>query len=140
MTSRSKCANAILLLDDEFDIMITFTLALEQQGFLVVGFTEPLLALADFHNNSDRYGLVISDLRMPVMNGYQFIKKVKEIKPQVKVFFISAFEINDTELRTELPFVKVDEFIKKPITAEDLISTVSRHISKANPVGAANQV
>jgi len=117
------------LLDDEFDIMITFTLALEQQGFLVVGFTEPLLALADFHNNSDRYGLVISDLRMPVMNGYQFIKKVKEIKPQVKVFFISAFEINEIEFRTELPFVKVDEFIKKPILLEDFISTVSKHIN-----------
>jgi two-component system response regulator ChvI len=66
---------------------------------------------------------------MPVMNGYQFIKKVKEIKPQVKVFFISAFEINDIELRTELPFVKVDEFIKKPILLEDFIRTVSKHIN-----------
>jgi two-component system response regulator ChvI len=120
--------NTILLVDDEFDIMTTFTQALEQQGFPVVGFTEPLLALDDFHNNSDRYGLVISDLRMPVMNGYQFIKKVKEIKPQVKVFFISAFEINEIEFRTELPFVKVDEFIKKPILLEDFISTVSKHI------------
>ena len=52
------------------------------------------------------------------MNGYQFIKKVKEIKPQVKVFFISVFEIDDIEFRRELPFVKVDEFIKKPILLE----------------------
>jgi two-component system response regulator ChvI len=118
------------MLDDEFDIMTLFTRALKEQGFLVVGFTEPLLALDDFHINPDRYGLVISDLRMPVMNGYQFIKKVKEIKPQVKVFFISAFEIDDIELRTELPFVKVDEFIKKPISLEDFISTVSKHINK----------
>ena len=63
------------------------------------------------------------------MNGYQFIKKVKKIKPQVKVFFISAFEINDIELRRELPFVKVDEFIKKPNLLEDFISTVSKHIN-----------
>src|SRR5215813_9129920 len=109
--------------------MTVFTQALREQGFLVVGFTEPLLALADFHINSDRYGLVISDLRMPVMNGYQFIKKVKEIKPQVKVFFISAFQMNDIELRRELPFVKVDEFIKKPILLEDFISMISRHIN-----------
>jgi len=122
--------NAILLLDDEFDIMTLFTQALKEQGFLVVGFTEPLLALDEFYINSDRYGLVISDLRMPVMNGYQFIKKVKEIKPQVKVFFISAFEIDDSEFRRELPFVKVDEFIKKPILLEDFISTVSKHINK----------
>src|SRR5215831_7224316 len=76
-------ADTILILDDEFDIMSIFTLALEQQGYHVIGFTEPLLALDHFQKNSDRYGLVISDLRMPVMNGYQFIKKVKEIKPQV---------------------------------------------------------
>jgi two-component system response regulator ChvI len=118
-----------LILDDEFDIMSIFTLALEQQGYHVIGFTEPLLALDHFQKNSDRYGLVISDLRMPVMNGYQFVKKVKEIKPQVKVFFISAFEINEIEFRTELPFVKVDEFIKKPILLEDFISTVSKHIN-----------
>ena len=129
MKSAYYNTNAILLLDDEFDVMTVFTQALKEQGFLVVGFTEPLLALDDFHINSDRYGLVISDLRMPVMNGYQFIKKVKEIKPQVKVFFISAFEIDDIEFRRELPFVKVDEFIKKPILLEDFISTVSKHIN-----------
>jgi DNA-binding NtrC family response regulator len=128
MTSPQN-ADTILILDDEFDIMNIFTLALEQQGYHVIGFTEPLLALDHFQKNSDRYGLVISDLRMPVMNGYQFVKKVKEIKPQVKVFFISAFEINEIEFRTELPFVKVDEFIKKPILLEDFISTVSKHIN-----------
>jgi len=128
MTSPQN-ADTILILDDEFDITSIFTLALEQQGYHVFGFTEPLLALDHFQKNSDRYGLVISDLRMPVMNGYQFVKKVKEIKPQVKVFFISAFEINEIEFRTELPFVKVDEFIKKPILLEDFISTVSKHIN-----------
>ena len=51
------------------------------------------------HINSEQYGLVISDLRMLVMNGYQFIKKIKDIKPQVKVVFISAFEIDDIEFR-----------------------------------------
>ena len=114
MKSPSCCnGNSILLVDDEFDIMTTFTWGLEQQGFHVVGFTEPLLALNHFQINSKQYGLVISDLRMPVMSGYQFIKKVKEIKPQVKVFFISAFEIDNIEFRTELPFVKVEEIIRK---------------------------
>jgi len=125
MTSPSQGADGILLLDDEFDIMTVFTQALREQGFLVVGFTEPLLALDYFHINSDLYGLVISDVRMPVMNGYQFIKKVTEIKPQVKVLFISAFEID----RRELPFLKVEEFIKKPILLEDFISTISKHIN-----------
>ncbi|MGA9154621.1 MAG: response regulator [Candidatus Nitrosopolaris sp.] len=121
--------NAILLVDDEFDIMTTFTQALEQQGFPVVGFTEPLLALDDFHNNSDRYGLVISYLRMPVMNEYQFKKKGQGNKTRSKGILISAFEINEIEFRTGLPLVEVDEFIKKPISLEDFISTVSKHIN-----------
>jgi DNA-binding response OmpR family regulator len=118
----------ILLLDDEFDIVAVFTLALEGQGFHVVGFTEPLLALEHFQRNYEKYGLVISDLRMPVMNGYQFIKqghKVKEIRPQVKVFFMSAFEVN----RMELPFVDIDEFIQKPILLDDLIKRVCKHMN-----------
>lgn len=59
------------------------------------------------------------------MDGYQFIKQVKEIRPQVKVFFMSAFEVN----QTELPFVDIDEFIKKPILLDDLIKTVSKHMN-----------
>jgi DNA-binding NtrC family response regulator len=77
----------IMLLDDEFDILAVFILALEGRGFHVVGFTEPLSALEHFQN-SEKYGLVISDIRMQVINGYQFIKEVKEIKPEVKVFFM----------------------------------------------------
>ena len=68
------------MLDDEFDIMSIFALALEQQGFHVIGFTEPLLALDHFQKNSDLYWLIVSDIRMPLMDGYEFIKRVKETK------------------------------------------------------------
>src|SRR6266568_2193503 len=77
--------------------------------------------------NHDKYGLVLSDLRMPGMNGYEFIKKVKEIKPEVKVFFMTAFEIDDIEFRRVLPSVKIDEFIQKPISLERLITLVRNH-------------
>ena len=129
MRSPSKCnLNAILLLDDEFDVTFSFKQVLEDKGFHVFGFTDPVLALNHFQMNSEQYRLVISDIRMPIMNGYEFIKKVKERKPQVKVFIISAFEINDIEFRRELPYVKVDEIIQKPISLEDFTSTVSKHL------------
>ncbi len=67
--------NAILLLDDDFDIITVFRLGLEDKGFHVFGFTDPLLALDHFQMNSEQFGLVISDIRMPVINGYDFIKK-----------------------------------------------------------------
>ena len=92
-------ADSILMLDDEFDIMSIFTLALQQRRFHVIGFTEPLLALDHFQKNSDRYWLIVSDIRMPVIDGYQFIKRVKEVKPDVKVFFMSAFLTDDIQYR-----------------------------------------
>jgi DNA-binding response OmpR family regulator len=76
MTSPQN-ADAILMLDDEFDIMSIFTLALERQGFHVIGFTEPLLALDHFQKDSDRYWLIVSDIMMPSIDGIQFIKRVK---------------------------------------------------------------
>jgi DNA-binding NtrC family response regulator len=86
-----------LILDDEFDIMNMFTLALEHRGFHVIGFTEPILALDNFKKNSERYWLVVSDIWIPVMDGYRFIKKVREIKPDVKVFCMSTFLSDDIQ-------------------------------------------
>lgn len=118
----------ILIVDNEFDVVTLLRQWLEKQGFHVFGFTEPGLALEHFRLNSKEYGLVISDLRMPEMNGYEFIKKVKEIKPEVKVFFMTAFEINDIEFRRLLPSVKIDEFIQKPITMNYLTTVVKKYI------------
>jgi DNA-binding response OmpR family regulator len=120
-------ADAILMLDDEFDIMSIFTLALERQGFHVIGFTEPLLALDHFQKNSDRYWLIVSDIRMPLIDGYEFIKRVRELKPDVKVFFISAFLTDDIQYRTGLSLLKVDEYIEKPISLIDFIKLVKKY-------------
>ena len=127
MFSRFNNANAILLLDDELDIMTVFRESLERQGFQVFGFTDPLLALEHFQRNSEQYGLVISDLRMPEMNGCEFIKKVKEIKPDVQVFLMTAFEIKDNEFGKLLQSVKIDELIQKPISFKNLSEDISRY-------------
>jgi len=76
----------ILVLDDEFDIVAIIKQGLKSYGLKVFGFTDPLLALEHFKVNAKDYSLVISDLRKPGMNGFEFIKKVKEIKPEVKIF------------------------------------------------------
>ena len=120
-------ADTILMLDDESDIMSIFTLALERQGFHVIGFTEPLLALDHFQKNSDRYWLIVSDIMMPSIDGYQFIKRVKEVKPDVKVFFMSAFLTDDIQYRTGLSLLKVDEYLEKPISLNDFIKLVKKY-------------
>jgi DNA-binding NtrC family response regulator len=120
---------SILILDDEFDIANVMKQGIVKLGFRVFAFTDPYLALEHFKINSELYGLVITDLRMPGMNGYEFIKKVKEIKPQVKVFFMTAFSINDIEFRRILPFVKIDEFIEKPVSLNKLVSLINKYIN-----------
>jgi DNA-binding NtrC family response regulator len=126
---RRSATRWILIVDDEFDVVTILRQWLEKQGYNVFGFTEPRLALEHFRLNFKQYDLVISDLRMPEINGYEFIKKAKEIKPQVKVFFMTAFEINDIEFRRLLPSVKIDEFIQKPISMDYLTTVIKKYIS-----------
>ena len=126
--SISKETDWILIVDDEFDIISVLKQGLEHKGFRVFGFTDPALALEHFQKNYKRFSLVISDLRMPGMNGYEFVKKVKEIKLGVKVFFMTAFEINDAEFRSALPEVEIEGLIQKPISLANVASTVSKYV------------
>lgn len=126
--SISKKTDWIMIVDDEFDIISIFKQGLERQGFHVFGFTEPALALEHFQTNYKKYRLVISDCRMPGINGYELVKKVKEIKYGVKVFLMTAFEINDVEFRSVLPNVEIEGFLQKPISLANLVSTVSKYV------------
>jgi len=122
---------SILVLDDEFDIVNVIKLGLNKTNNLkVYGFTDPLLALEHFKLNAAEYGLVISDIRMPKMNGYEFVREVKKIKPKVKVFLMTAFDINSQEFSKVLPDIKVNQFIKKPISIGELTTSILNHINK----------
>jgi CheY-like chemotaxis protein len=65
---------------------------------------------------------------MPGINGYELVKKVKEIKPEIKVFLMTAFEINDSEFRSVLPKVEIEGILQKPISLANLADTVSKYI------------
>ena len=116
---------SILVLDDEPDIVTIIEQSLQGIGFSVSAFTDPVVALEYFHSNfKDCCSIVISDIRMPGMNGYEFIKKVKRIKPECRTILMSAFEINDIEFSKVLPDIKVGAFLQKPFsirTLKDLI-------------------
>jgi DNA-binding NtrC family response regulator len=125
----STTRKSILILDDDFDIVTVIKLSLQKHSpFDIYAFTDPALALEHFEVNVARYLLVISDIRMPKMNGFEFIKKIKQIKPEVKVFFMTAFEINDIEFRRALPSMRIDEFIQKPISLDRLNTLVRTHV------------
>ena len=123
MTLNNK---SILVLDDEFDIVAVIKQSLQKAGLHVYAFTDALLALEHFRLNSKHYILVLSDVRMPGMDGFEFVRKLKEINSSTKVLLMSAFEINSTELSTALGPVHINGFIQKPLSLNELNSLIRR--------------
>jgi DNA-binding NtrC family response regulator len=116
----------ILAVDDNCDIVTMVEQALQIHGFKVSAFTDPAMALEQFKVNCKDYTMILSDIRMPGMNGYELIKKAKEIDKQVKVVLMSAFEINDKEFHNLLPDIKVDAFLQKPFHIQQLNDIVEK--------------
>jgi response regulator RpfG family c-di-GMP phosphodiesterase len=120
----------VLVLDDDIDIVSFMRILLQKIRLHVFAFTDPFLALEHFGLNSKSYGLVISDVRMPGMPGFEFIIKVREIQPSVKVLLMSAFEVSDIEFSRALPSnIKIDGFIQKPISSKELVKVVKNMLS-----------
>jgi DNA-binding NtrC family response regulator len=116
----------ILAVDDDPDIVKLIEQALHRQGLKLSAFTDPVMALEDFKVNCKDCTMILSDIRMPAMNGYELIRKTKEIDKQVKVVLMSAFEIQDKEFHNLLPDIKVDAFLQKPFSIQQLNNVVEK--------------
>lgn len=99
-----------------------FRHALSKYGYTVFGFTDPALALEHFKTNARDYALVISDVRMPQMNGFELAEKVKAIKPDTKIVLMSAFEVTDLEFSRSI--VEANNFLRKPVDIKTLVQKV----------------
>jgi DNA-binding response OmpR family regulator len=116
----------ILVLDDDFDLSNLVKNILQRDGFKnAFAFTDPLLALEHFRINQKDYSLIISDVRMPTMNGFEFVREARKINPKVKILLMTAFEIDDKEFARVLPKPKIDGLIRKPASSKQILSTVS---------------
>ena len=114
-----------MVLDDESDITLLFRRSLELGGYTVFAFTDPMDALEYLKINAERYGLVITDVRMPKMNGIEFANRVRTIIPSMSIVLMSAFSMADLEISPEL---KIAELLQKPVTATKLKEIVSRYV------------
>jgi two-component SAPR family response regulator len=86
--------------------------------------------LEHFKINSDKYELVISDLRMPSMNGIEFLENVKRIRSDIKIFLMTAFEIDD--FKSSISSLKIDEFFEKPFSIGKLSATIDNYYGIKN--------
>jgi DNA-binding NtrC family response regulator len=120
---------SILAVDDENAIVDIIKQSLQRQEFKVCTFTDPFKALAHFNSafkEEDYHHIVLSDIRMPGMNGYEFVRKVKENNPKVRIVLMSAFEIQQKEFHNLLPDIKIDAFLQKPFRIQQLNDTVEK--------------
>jgi YesN/AraC family two-component response regulator len=115
----------LMVVDDEKDILRIIKRDLEANNnntFKVDTFCSSELALQAFDSHpKDYYDLILTDIRMPKMNGFELYRRIKEKNPSMKIAFITAFEINKEEFNKVLPSIDVKDFIIKPISMSDLI-------------------
>ena len=118
----------ILLVDNEPDNTSVLSMGLEDEGYRVDVFNDSILALSNFKTNY--YSLMILDINMPKMNGYELYKEIRKLDDKVKVCFLTASEIYDEGLRipTKEILDEVKCFIRKPLTIEDLVRIVKKEL------------
>jgi len=108
----------ILVVDDEKDIADVMKRGRETKGFVVVTYDDPEKALSDYDVGA--YDLLLIDIRMPQMSGFDLYRKIEMIDPIVKICFITAYEIYYDEFRRVFPKIKVSCFVKKPVSIDVL--------------------
>jgi len=117
----------ILIIDDEPDITYTIKNILEDNGFAADTFNDPILTLNNYKVNF--YDLVILDIKMPKMDGFELYIKIREQDPKAKICFLTAITtFNEDFRKTRLELGKTineDYFIQKPIKIQDLVKKLT---------------
>jgi two-component system, OmpR family, response regulator ChvI len=124
-----KNAASIILIDDEPDMAITFKSFLAKEGYNIEEFTDSRQALQHFEKmDPSYYDLVITDIKMPGLNGLELYQRIKAINKDIKVIFVSAVDTAEM-LVNVLPGVKPSDIIRKPIDMERFIEMVKSNLA-----------
>jgi DNA-binding response OmpR family regulator len=120
----------LLLVDDEQDITSILSSVLQESGFEVTSFEDPVLALQHFKPRY--YDLAILDIKMPNMNGFELYRHIRRKDKRVKVCFLTAVsEFQEYEQYKKEAYPKLGErhFVAKPISNDELIKRINEMLS-----------
>ena len=120
----------ILIVHDEADVTLTFKAGIEDNNnktdanrrIEVYTSNNPVAALSEFKPNF--YDLLLVDIKMPHMNGFELCEKILVIDINVRICFMSAVEINREGLREIYPSLGLGCFIRKPVTIDYLVKRI----------------
>lgn len=120
----------ILLVDDEPDVTLGFEMGLEDGGYVVDSFNDPILALSSFKQGL--YSLALFDIRMPKLNGFELYREIRKIDDRIKICFMTAYDIQNEKLDEVLPTLDSAKplVVRKPIRIDDLVAKINSELSK----------
>jgi CheY-like chemotaxis protein len=99
---------------------------LEKLGHDVHAFSDPVKALEHIRDEGClECNVVLSDIRMPGKTGFELVRQLQELRPEMKIVLMTAFKINKSEAQLVLPSTKVDAFIGKPFNIRELQEAMS---------------
>jgi len=128
-SSLATLSKIVSVIDDQEDIVCLFKDALQgMDGFSVVTFTDPTLALEHFKENKSDYALVLTDYRMPCMSGMELIKQIKDRKPSVRALLMTAFEVDDKLIQEYTSNKILNGYLQKPVRLNDLRQEINNQL------------
>jgi DNA-binding response OmpR family regulator len=120
---KSATMKTVLIVDDEPDVKLALKIALEENGFEVDAFDDPVVALDNFRKGV--YDLLILDIKMPKMHGFELYREIRKIDSQVKVCFLTAGEMY---YGAYADIFNENQFIRKPIENKELVNRLNEII------------
>jgi CheY-like chemotaxis protein len=124
MLLHNKKKKRILLVDDEIDICIVYQIVLQDAGYECISYTDSPKALQEFKSNY--YDLILLDIKMPVLNGFELCKKIREVDKTIHIIFITASEAYYEKFRSQhFPDLGKINYIQKPIGNQELVQIVN---------------
>ena len=120
--------NDILIVDDHQDIVNLIKIALQMNGFNAHEFTNPFLALDYFKTDPKKFALAITDIIMPGMNGIELLINIKEIRPDIKTFIVTAVDIDTIKPEIKRHALEIEEILQKPLSLQNLTKCVHNYI------------
>ena len=119
-----KNTKSVLIVDDEPDVNLSLKIALEENGFEVDAFDDPVTALDHFKKGA--YDLLILDIVMPKMHGFELYREIRNIDNEVKICFLTAGEMY---YGAYADIFDESQFIRKPIENKELVNKVNEMIN-----------
>ncbi len=116
-----------MVVEDEKDLLTIIRRYLEKWDFNIAAFQDPLRALESFKENPSIFSLILSDVRMPGMDGIRLAKEITKVKPDAEIIMMTAFEIDD-EICSGLPSIKKEDILHKPFTLDQICLAVKSRL------------